>query len=234
MACGARSRVISGQTRRLVVRGCAALAVIFAGGISILPAQIQPASDFANLIRTPYGIQRTLEYCDGHPEFETALANWLEVAEPSSPADRQAVRETSLRLLEDTTDRQLVLGLGDGLLRHHLEDVKRDPAIVPKDLARALFASISKAVRRQRYKVLAITVPAYGLAEDGTVTEERQASFLEEFLNLAEPRVAHLVRPSQRGLGDSARNREQADGRPSSGQYPLRRGLDPNLRSAGR
>src|SRR5882762_3281557 len=111
--------------------------VIFASSALLISGQIQRDVDFANLIRTPSSIQRTLERCDGHPDFETALANWLEMAEPTSARDRLAVRETSLRLLEDTTDRQVVLGLSDGLLRHALEDIKRDPGIVPEELARA-------------------------------------------------------------------------------------------------
>ena len=53
---------------------------------------------------------------------------------------------------------------------------------------------------------------AYGLVEDGTVTNERQASFLEDFLKLADPRLAHRVQPSQRRLGDSGdKSREQGD-----------------------
>jgi hypothetical protein len=165
--------------------------------------------DFAELIRTPSGIQRTLERCDGHPDFETALANWLETAEPSLPADRQSVREASLRLLEDTTDRQLVLGLIDGLLRHAIEDIKRDPALDPEEVARALYISIRKAAKS---KAAAILVPALGLQEDGTVMNERQAGFLRSFLNRAEPRVAHRARPTPRGLEQSAGGgREQGD-----------------------
>jgi hypothetical protein len=189
-----------------------AISVIFASGTLVISAQIQRDVDFPDLIRTPPSIQRTLEHCDGHPDFETALANWLEMAEPSSWGDRQAVRETSLRLLEDTTDRQLVLGLSDGLLRHALEDLKRDPAIVAEELARALYADIGKAVKKHKSKATAVLVPAYGLVEDGTATNERQASFLEDFLKLADPRLAHRVQPSQRRLGDSGdKSREQGD-----------------------
>src|SRR5437762_1287770 len=100
-----------------------AIPALFASGMPIVSSQNQP-NDFAGLIRTRADMQRTLERCDGNSEFETALSNWLEMAEPPSPADRQAIRETSLRLLEDTTDLQLVLGLGDGLLRHALADIK--------------------------------------------------------------------------------------------------------------
>jgi hypothetical protein len=183
----------------------------------LISAQIQPDTDFADLIRTPSGIQTTLEHCDGHPDFETALANWLERAEPSSPADRRAVREASLRLLEDTTDRQLVLGLSDGLLRHALEDMNRDPSIDPEALARALHADIAKAVRKRKSKAEAILVPAYGLQEDGTVKNERQASFIESFLSQADPQLARRVRPSQRRLADPTGNsREQGDGRLAS------------------
>ena len=216
---------------RAAAHAARAISVIFASGTLVISAQIQRDVDFPDLIRTPPGIQRTLEHCDGHPDFETALANWLEMAEPSSPGDRQAVRETSLRLLEDTTDRQLVLGLSDGLLRHALEDINRDPAIVAEELARALYADIGKAVRRQKSKATTAMVPAYGLGEDGTVTNERQASFLEDFLNLADPRVAHRVRPSDRDLGNSARNnRMQGYSGPTSRQLPLRlSGLEPNL-----
>src|SRR5713101_1107206 len=103
--------------------------VILVSGALVVSGEIQRDADFAELIRTPAGIQSTLERCDGHPVFETALANWLEAAEPASPEDRQAVRKTSLRLLQDTSDQQLVLGLIDGLLRHALQDIKMDPAI---------------------------------------------------------------------------------------------------------
>jgi hypothetical protein len=200
------------------------LSVIFASSLLIASAQTTADADFAGLIREPASMQRTLEHCDGHPEFETALANWLERAEPSSPAGREAVHKASLRLLEDTTDGQLVLSLGDGLLRHALEDMKRDPAIVPEELAHALYADIGRAIKKRRFKAQAIPVPAYGLAEDGTVTDERQASFLEAFLNLAEPRVAHFVVPSQRRLGDSARaGREQAE-RKNAGPIQLTAG----------
>jgi hypothetical protein len=177
-----------------------------------LSGQIQQGVDFAGLIRTPSGIQQTLERCDGHPEFETALANWLETAEPTLPADRQAVREASLRLLVDTTDRQLALGLSDGLLRHAMADIKRDPALDPDEVARALFAAIRKAAEKQRSKATAVLVPAYELQEDGTVTNERQANFLRGFLDRAEPGVAHRGRPLPRGLEQSAGSRrEQGD-----------------------
>ena len=200
------------------------LSVIFASSMFMISAQTTTDADFAGLIRAPASIQRTLENCDGHPEFETALANWLERAEPSSPVDREAVHKASLRLLEDTTDGQLVLSLSDGLLRHALEDMKRDRAIVPEELAHALYADVGRAVRKQRSKAKAIPVLAHGLAEDGTVTDERQASFLEAFLNLAEPRVAHFVVPSQRRLGDSARaGREQAE-RKNAGPIQLTAG----------
>jgi hypothetical protein len=189
------------------------ISVTFASGTLLISAQIPRDTDFADLIRTPSGIQTTLERCDGHPDFETALANWLEMAEPSSPADRQAVRATSLRLLEDTADRQLVLGLSDGLLRHALEDMKRDPSIDAEALARALYADIAKAVRKRKSKAEAIVVPAYGLQEDGTVKNEKQASFIENFLSRADPQVARRVRPSQRRLADSTGiNRDPGDG----------------------
>src|SRR5262245_9404036 len=68
-----------------------------------------PRIDFASLILTPAGIQATLERCDGSPQFETAFANWLETAVADSPVERAAIRTSSLRLLEDTTDRQLAL-----------------------------------------------------------------------------------------------------------------------------
>jgi hypothetical protein len=208
------SHLLSGlKVRRLYI------SVIFASGVLVISAQTP--SDFADLIRTPASIQRTLEHCDGHPDFETALANWLEMAEPSSPAEREAVRNTSLRLLADTTDGQLVLGLSDGLLRHALEDLNKDRAIVPEELAHVLYADIGRALKKQRSKAKAVSVPAYALAEDGTVKDERQASFLERFLNLTEPGVAHFVEPPQRRLGDFAHaSREQAE-RKNSGPTQL-------------
>jgi len=180
-------------------------------------AQVQSPVNFADLIRTPADIQRTLEYCDGHPAFETTLVNWLEMAEPSLPADRQAVREISLRLLEDVTNSQLVLGLGDGLLRHALEDLKRDRALVPDEVAISLYKNVQKAVRKQQFKAKSVAFPANNMAEDGTVTDERQAAFLEKFLDLAEPRVAHVVQPARRIPGHPVRARlEQSDRGPVS------------------
>jgi hypothetical protein len=189
------------------------LALTLVGVSSLLvSAEIPRDADFADMIRTPAGIQNLLERCDGHPVFETALANWLETAEPASPADRQAVRKTSLRLLEDTSDPQLVLSLSDGLLRHALQDIKMDPAIVPEEFARALYSDIAKAVRTHRSKATAILVPAYGLREDGAVRNERQASFLDDFLNLVDTRLVHRARPPQQRIGNSADNsREQSD-----------------------
>ena len=185
--------------------------VILVSGALVVSGEIQRDADFAEMIRTPAGIQKALERCDAHPVFETALANWLEAAEPNSPEDRQAVRKTSLRLLQDTSDPQLVLGLIDGLLRHALQDIKMDPAIVPADHARALYADIVKAIRGQRSKATAVLVPAYGLQEDGTLRNERQARFIEDFLSRADPQLARRVRPP-RPLGNSADNRrEQSD-----------------------
>jgi len=182
------------------------------GAISplLVTAEIPRQADFADTIRTPAGIQELLERCDGHPVFETALANWLETAEPVSPADRQAVRKASLRLLEDTSDPQLVLGLTDGLLRHALQDIRMDVAIVPGDFARALYSDIARAVRAHRSKAMAVLVPAYGLREDGAVRNERQARFLEDFLNLADARLAHRAQPPRR-LGHADNTREQSD-----------------------
>jgi hypothetical protein len=146
--------------------------------------QGQQNVDFAALIRTPAGIQAVLERCDGHPQFETALANWLETALPRSQEEREAIRQTSLRLLEDTTDSQHALGLINGLLRHALDDVKRDPAIVPKQQALALYTDIGKAVRRRRSKAKEAALLASVLAEG--LTDARQAGFVQEFVNLAE------------------------------------------------
>ena len=154
-------------------------------------AQGQRAVDFASLIRTPAGIQSTLERCDGHPDFETALANWLETAQGRSPGEREAIRQTSLRLLEDTTDRQLVLGLINGLMRHAMEDVKRDPAVNPKQLARGLYADIVKAARGHKSTAKESALLAYGLAE--SVTDTRQDDFVKEFMSLAAPRPSRAV-----------------------------------------
>jgi len=165
---------------------------------AVVSAETNTNVDFAELISTPAGIQRALERCDGNPAFEIALANWLEMAQPPVLEDRRAVRETSLRLLEDTTNVQLVFGLVDGLLRHALEDVKRDQTIVTELLARVLYTDIRKAIKGKTYKAKAIPVPVWGIAEDGTVTDERLARFLQSFLNLIEPGVSYIVRPYER------------------------------------
>ncbi len=203
------SSLLNGPTIR---RLCTALLVVFPIGMLVISAQTPSDVDFAELIRTPANLQRTLEHCDGHPAFETALANWLETAEPPSLADRDAVHKASLRLLQDTTDAQLVLSLSDGLLRHALKDVNREQSTVPEALALTLYSDIGRSVAKQRSKLRAIPIPAYGLAEDGTVKDERQARFLEKFLDLAEPHVAHSVAPSQPKLPDSTRAaREQSE-----------------------
>ncbi len=154
-------------------------------------AQNQRNVDFAALIRTPADIQATLERCDGHPEFETALANWLETAKPRSLAEEEAIRQTSLRLLEDTTDQQLALGLISGLLQHALAAVKRDPAIIPKQHAQALYADIGRAVRRHKSKAKESAMLASVLGED--LTDARQAGFVKEFTTLAERPAARRV-----------------------------------------
>jgi hypothetical protein len=173
-------------------------ALFFGFLVTNLSAEVKPNPDFADLIRTPAGIQRTLEQCDGNPKFEIDLANWLETAQPPAESDRRAVREISVRLLEDTTNVQLVFGLTDGLLRHALEDVKRDQTIAPEMLARVLYADIRRAIKNKPYKINAVPVPALGLAEDGTVTDDRTAKFLQEFLNLVAPRASYVVRPYER------------------------------------
>ena len=175
--------------------------------------QKSPPVDFAELLRTPAGIQKSLERCDGHPEFETALANWLETAQPRSEAERAAIRTTSLRLLEDTADRQLVLGLIDGLLRHAVEDLRRDPAIVPAELARALYADIRKAARNQKSKTASIAVVAHWLAEDGSAAAGRPAGFIQVFL---EPPAQHRRREiaGRAAAAGVARGKQVAEKRP--------------------
>jgi len=158
----------------------------------IVSAQSQRTADFAAVIRTPADIQAALERCDGHPDFETALVNWLETAKPRSPVEEEAIRQTSLRLLEDTTDQQLVLGLINGLLQHALEAVRREPAIIPKQHAQALYADIAKAVRRHRSKAKDSAMLASVLGEE--LTDARQAGFVKEFITLAEA-------PPQRRVG---------------------------------
>src|SRR5437773_6715817 len=110
------------------------IAIILATASSVGSAQDRNWASFPELIKMPGGIQAALEHCDGHPDFEAALANWLEAAKPESAAERRVVREASLQLLEDTADRQVALALIDGLLRHALEDVNRDETIVPERL----------------------------------------------------------------------------------------------------
>jgi hypothetical protein len=91
-----------------------------------------------------------------------------------------------------------------------LEEIKMNPAIVPEEFARALYTDIARAVRVQRAKAAAVLIPAYGLREDGTVKDERQVSFLEGFLNLADPVLARRARLPQR-LGRPPDRREQSD-----------------------
>jgi hypothetical protein len=181
------------------------LVAMLVGPLPAMADQNAQAIDFAQLIRTPEGIQKTLERCDGHPDFETALTNWLETAEPRSSAERAAIRTTSLRLLEDTTDRQVVLGLIDGLLRHTVIDLTRDPALVPYDVARSLYVEIYKSVRGQRSKADMIAVVTGWMAEDRSVADARPATFVKEVQKMAEP---HWVRRPR----VPTNSREAADG----------------------
>jgi hypothetical protein len=160
-------------------------------------AQDEGWSDFATLLRTPGGMQRALEHCDGHPDFETDFASWLETAQLDSAEERRAVRRASLQLLEDTTDRQVALALIDGLLRHALEDVKSGQAVIPQRLARSLYWEITKAAKNRAWKARAIAEPAYGLAEDGSIVEQSQIQFAEAFLNLVDPRAPHHIQPAK-------------------------------------
>jgi hypothetical protein len=193
-------------------RAYVCVAAILAAMLSALANEKAPAIDFAQLVRTPDGIQRTLERCDGHPEFETALANWLETAEPRSSAERAAIRATSLRLLEDTTDRQVVLGLIDGLLRHAVGDLNRDPALVPADVARSLYVDICRSVKNQRSKADMIAVVTDWMAEDGSIRANKPATFVKEIQRLAEPHWARRPRGTA--------SREAADGERSRSTGP--------------
>ena len=163
------------------------LAVLIVGGLPAVAGKAPQGTDFTQLVQSPAAIQKTLERCDGHPDFEMALANWLETTQPGTATERAAVRETSLRLLEDTTDRQIVLGLLDGLLRHAIEDLQINPAIVPSDSARTLFKDIRKYVKNQRSKANMILIVTRWVAEDGSAKSARQAAFIQDFLKLASP-----------------------------------------------
>ena len=160
-------------------------------------AQDESWGEFAGLLRAPGGMQRALEHCDGHPDFETGFASWLETAQPDSAADQRALRRTSLQLLEDTTDPQIVLALIDGLLRHALEEVRDERAAAPERFARSLYWEILRATGNRAWKTRIIAGPAFGLAEDGSVVEERQAKFAEAFLNLADPSAPHHIEPAK-------------------------------------
>src|SRR5262245_25644072 len=161
-----------------------------------LPAQRVSHPIFAEVIRTPAGLQAALERCDGDPAFETAFANWLESAHAASRGEREAIRRASLRLLEDTTDHQLVLGLIDGLLRHAVEDLESDGATPPVRVARILYADVGKARKNRKSKPSDIALLAENLLSEGAVTMERQTSFLQEVVNLAESRQVTRSLPS--------------------------------------
>ena len=139
---------------------------------------------FAETIKTPAGIQAALERCDGNPEFETALANWLERTQPQSPEQRDAIRKTSLRLLEDTSDSQVALALLDGMIRQALNDVNRNTSVPPKQAARTLYADIARATGRQPRKSAGIALLTRGLAEDGAVTASGRPDFAKALLSL--------------------------------------------------
>jgi hypothetical protein len=182
-------------------------------GLGRVAAQSSQPIDFAALLKTPSGIQSALERCDGHPDFETALANWLEQAQPRSAEEREAIRKTSLRLLEDTSDRQVVLALLDGLMRQALSDLSRDPAIVPQELAKSLYFAIARAVGRQPQKWAGFPLLADGLTEGGAANGGRHAAFVKELVTMstrrrpAAPRVAGSTSPPTSGLAATSASR---------------------------
>src|SRR6266478_6461377 len=53
-------------------------------------------------------------------------------------------------------------------------------------------ADILNASKNRSFKLKAIAAPAYGLADDGALTE-RPVRFMEQFLNLTDPRTRHHV-----------------------------------------
>jgi hypothetical protein len=188
--------ILTNMSVKIPLRG--AWLGLFGGVLCLarLPGQSSQPVDFAALLKTPAGIQSALERCDGHPDFETALANWLEAAQPRSAEEQEAIRKASLRLLEDTSDPQVVLGLLDGLMRQALSELSRDPAVVPEELAKSLYSAIGRAVGRQPRKWAGFPLLASGLKEGGAANGERHAAFVKELLTMsarrrpAAPRLA--------------------------------------------
>ena len=68
------------------------IAIILATISSVCFAQGRGWENFPEIIKTPAGIQRALEHCDGHPDFETAFASWLEAAQPESAPEPRAIQ----------------------------------------------------------------------------------------------------------------------------------------------
>ena len=66
-------------------------------------------------------------------------------------------------------------------------------AIVPERLASSIYTDILNASKNRSFKLNAIPPPAYALADDGSLTDERRVRFVKKFLNLADPRTQHHI-----------------------------------------
>jgi hypothetical protein len=114
-------------------------AVLVMGGVlaSGVWAQPQIPTNFETLLQSPDALRRALEYCDGHPDYEVMLANWLMSAHPRSAGDREVIRWGSAHLFTDTESRQVTLGLANALIEVPLQDLNTDPRANPIQLANA-------------------------------------------------------------------------------------------------
>jgi hypothetical protein len=126
-------------------------ALFVAAGLAVsVWAQSLTTPDFGKLIQSPTAIERALEYCDNHPNYEVTLANWLMNARPGSEKDREEIRWASAHLFIDTENRQIELGLAHLLIGSPLEDLARDPGVDPVELARATSKYLMGEVSRIR------------------------------------------------------------------------------------
>ena len=127
-----------------------------------------------DILKIERGFEEFLGACD-NPVTEGLFTGWLETHPGRSAQERKIHRSALLRRLGDTTERQVLVGVMDGLLTIALIDVGEPPA-GPQAIALALHADIRKSIRnsgvnsnRQRAKTNAIPIIVFSIREKGNL-----------------------------------------------------------------
>ena len=129
--------LLTGSSKRIDTTEGKLLAALAAGNEQML----------VEAIKTHGGIDALVQLCDESPastdpSAEVAITNLLQMVQPRSREDRDAIRQAALSVLRTTEDRQIALGLTDLLLRQTLEEQREQPGGEHQALAKVLLADI--------------------------------------------------------------------------------------------